>query len=158
MLVDPSIGKRIGFGGVILHGLSTYGFAARHLVSTIGGGDPTSLRYFSARFTSPVKPGDELETRAWDLGALTVTGMDLLHSGSLLNIVITPSLTLTGAKELSASASLLGGAGADVAEAGKGEWREVGFETWNLTSGKCVIGGGLAWIRKARDAGEKAKL
>lgn len=67
---DPSIGARTGFGGVILHGLSTYGFAARHLVSAIGGNDPSSLKYFSARFTSPVRPGDELETRAWELGGL----------------------------------------------------------------------------------------
>lgn len=71
---DPSIGARTGFGGVILHGLSTYGFAARHLVSAIGGNDPSSLKYFSARFTSPVRPGDELETRAWDLGALAGAG------------------------------------------------------------------------------------
>lgn len=70
---DPSIGARTGFGGVILHGLSTYGFAARHLVSAIGGNDPSSLKYFSARFTSPVRPGDELETRAWELGGLGST-------------------------------------------------------------------------------------
>ncbi|EIM87020.1 peroxisomal dehydratase [Stereum hirsutum FP-91666 SS1] len=107
--IDPSIGARTGFGGVILHGLSTYGFAARHLVSAIGGNDPSSLKYFSARFTSPVRPGDELETRAWELGGLG------------------------------------------------DEWREIGFETWDLSSGRCVIGGGVAWVRKSASA-EKAKL
>lgn len=70
---DPSIGARTGFGGVILHGLSTYGFAARHLVSAIGRNEPSSLKYFSVRFTSPVRPGDELETRAWELGGLGST-------------------------------------------------------------------------------------
>lgn len=60
------------------------------------------------------------------------------------------------ATALAASTSLLG-SGADAAAAGKGEWREIGFETWDLTSGKCVIGGGVAWVRKAA-SGEKAKL
>jgi acyl dehydratase len=65
---DPAIGKAAGFGGVILHGLSTFGFAARALIKAIGGGDPRSLTFFGARFTSPVKPGDALETEAWEVG------------------------------------------------------------------------------------------
>jgi peroxisomal enoyl-CoA hydratase 2 len=55
--IDPSIGRRAGFGGTILHGLGTYGFAARAIVKTIGSGDPKSLRAIAGRFTSPVKPG-----------------------------------------------------------------------------------------------------
>jgi len=66
--IDPRIGQAAGFGGVILHGLSTYGFAARALVSAIGGNDPKSLRFFALRFTSPVKPGDALETAVWEVG------------------------------------------------------------------------------------------
>ncbi|OBZ76204.1 putative enoyl-CoA hydratase 2, partial [Grifola frondosa] len=66
--IDPSIGKATGFGGVILHGLSSFGFAARGIVSAIGGGDPRSLRLFGVRFTSPVKPGDALETSVWEVG------------------------------------------------------------------------------------------
>ncbi|KAF9804681.1 hypothetical protein IEO21_09284 [Rhodonia placenta] len=66
--IDPSIGKAAGFGGVILHGLSTFGFAARALVSAVGGGDPNALRFFGTRFTSPVKPGDALETSVWEVG------------------------------------------------------------------------------------------
>ncbi|CCM01379.1 uncharacterized protein FIBRA_03429 [Fibroporia radiculosa] len=67
--IDPSIGKAAGFGGVILHGLSSFGFAARAVISAIGGGDPRSLKLFGARFTSPVKPGDALETSVWAVGA-----------------------------------------------------------------------------------------
>lgn len=66
--IDPSIGKRAGFGGTILHGLATYGFAARHIIAKIGLGDPSTLRAISGRFTSPVKPGDELETMIWEVG------------------------------------------------------------------------------------------
>ncbi|KAJ7450825.1 peroxisomal dehydratase [Mycena latifolia] len=66
--IDPAIGKAAGFGGVILHGLSTFGFAARSLIKAIGGNDPRSLRFFGVRFTAPVKPGDALETQAWEVG------------------------------------------------------------------------------------------
>lgn len=55
--VEPSIGKGAGFGGPILHGLATYGFGARAVLKQVGGNDPTALKYVSARFTSPVKPG-----------------------------------------------------------------------------------------------------
>lgn len=58
----------MGFGGVILHGLSTFGFAARNLIQAIANGDFRTLRVFGAKFTSPVKPGDELETSAWEVG------------------------------------------------------------------------------------------
>ncbi|TFY61920.1 hypothetical protein EVG20_g6878 [Dentipellis fragilis] len=66
--IDPAIGKAGGFGGVILHGLSTYGFSGRALVNAVGGRDPSSLRYFGARFTAPVRPGDALEVSAWEVG------------------------------------------------------------------------------------------
>jgi peroxisomal enoyl-CoA hydratase 2 len=61
------VGSEAGFGGVILHGLSTFGFAARAILQAVGGGQPSALRYFGARFTAPVKPGDELETSAWEV-------------------------------------------------------------------------------------------
>jgi peroxisomal enoyl-CoA hydratase 2 len=60
-LPEPSIGKRVGFGGPILHGLGTFGFAARAVLQVV----PGELRYFSVRFTSPVSPGDALRTRIW---------------------------------------------------------------------------------------------
>ncbi|KXN88431.1 Peroxisomal multifunctional enzyme type 2 [Leucoagaricus sp. SymC.cos] len=66
--IDPSIGKAAGFGGVILHGLSTFGFAARAVIKAAGGNDPKSLRLFGVRFTAPVKPGDKLETQVWEVG------------------------------------------------------------------------------------------
>ncbi|KAF9034660.1 hypothetical protein BDZ89DRAFT_1130577 [Hymenopellis radicata] len=66
--IDPTIGKSAGFGGVILHGLSTFGFAARGLIKEVGGNDPDALKFFGVRFTSPVKPGDGLETRVWEVG------------------------------------------------------------------------------------------
>ncbi len=55
--IDPRIGQHVGFGGVIIHGLATYGFAARSIVAKVGMGDPMSLKAIAARFTSPIKPG-----------------------------------------------------------------------------------------------------
>jgi acyl dehydratase len=68
MLSDPKIGNAVGFGGVILHGLSTFGFAARALLKAVAGGDPKALKFFGVRFTAPVKPGDALETQIWEVG------------------------------------------------------------------------------------------
>lgn len=68
-MTDPRIGQATGFGGVILHGLSTFGFAARAIISAVGGNDPTSLKLFGVRFSSPVKPGEELETSIWEVGS-----------------------------------------------------------------------------------------
>lgn len=65
---DPKIGQATGFGGVILHGLSTFGFAARAVLSAVGGNRPEALKYFAVRFSSPVKPGDALETAIWEMG------------------------------------------------------------------------------------------
>ena len=62
------MGKALGFGDVILHGLSSFGFAARGLIKGVAQGDPHALKVFGVRFTSPVKPGDELETQAWEVG------------------------------------------------------------------------------------------
>lgn len=79
----------MGFGGVILHGLATYGFAARAVLERLAGNDPNALKYFACRFTSPVKPGgsslaaqhpllaecityvsrtDTIETSIWEMG------------------------------------------------------------------------------------------
>ncbi|KAF5389617.1 hypothetical protein D9757_004217 [Collybiopsis confluens] len=65
---DPAIGQAAGFGGVILHGLSSFGFAARAVVKVIGGNKSDSLKFFGVRFSSPVKPGDALETQIWEVG------------------------------------------------------------------------------------------
>ncbi|KAF8655017.1 hypothetical protein AX16_003287 [Volvariella volvacea WC 439] len=66
--IDPRIGKAGGFGGVILHGLSTFGFAARAVIKSVAGGDAKALKFFGVRFTAPVRPGAALETQIWEIG------------------------------------------------------------------------------------------
>ncbi len=63
--ISPQMAKAVGFDRPILHGLCTYGFAGRAVVSAVCGGDTSKLRSFSARFSAPVMPGDELTTAGW---------------------------------------------------------------------------------------------
>ncbi|KAG8852238.1 hypothetical protein FRB96_008884 [Tulasnella sp. 330] len=66
--MDPSVGKKAGLGGIILHGLSTFGFAARAILNAVGGGEPSALKTIGSRITSPVVPGETLETSIWEVG------------------------------------------------------------------------------------------
>jgi acyl dehydratase len=62
---DPAIGQMAGFGKPILHGLCTYGHAARAVILHACGGDGDKLKVFDAQFRKPVWPGDTLVTEGW---------------------------------------------------------------------------------------------
>jgi acyl dehydratase len=63
--LDPEAAKRGGFERPILHGLCTFGFATRAIVSGPLGGDVARLKDFKARFCDVVYPGDTLTTQGW---------------------------------------------------------------------------------------------
>src|SRR5690606_20391408 len=63
---DPGAAREAGLDRPILHGLCTYGFAARALLHTACNGDPAQFGTMSGRFTHPVFPGDSLALRIWD--------------------------------------------------------------------------------------------
>ncbi len=63
---DPEFAASVGFPqGPILHGLCTYGFAARALIKHLAGGDASRLRMMSAQFRRPVWPGDTIVTQGF---------------------------------------------------------------------------------------------
>lgn len=64
----PEPGKKMGFGGAIIHGLYSFNSAAHALLLKLGASDPKNISEFQARFASPVKPGDKLITQAWRTG------------------------------------------------------------------------------------------
>ena len=62
---DPAFAARAGFPAPILHGLCTYGFAARALLGAVAKGDTSRFGSIAGRFSSPVFPGETLTTRIW---------------------------------------------------------------------------------------------
>ncbi|MEF7617412.1 MaoC/PaaZ C-terminal domain-containing protein [Aquincola sp. MAHUQ-54] len=62
---DPAFAKRAGFERPILHGLCTYGIAARVLLASLLGYQPARLRSLDARFSSAVLPGETLSFDIW---------------------------------------------------------------------------------------------
>lgn len=65
---DPEFAAMVGFPqGPILHGLCTYGFAARAVAKHAAGGDATKIRAFTAQFRKPVWPGDTIVTQGYTL-------------------------------------------------------------------------------------------
>ena len=58
---DPDAATRAGFARPILHGLASYGIAARTISRLVG----RELAQFSCRFSAVVLPGDTLTFRIW---------------------------------------------------------------------------------------------
>jgi len=62
---DPEVAKRAGFKAPILHGLASYGIAARAVLNAIDIKDASKLKSFGLRFSSPVYPGETIRTDIW---------------------------------------------------------------------------------------------
>jgi len=74
----PDVAKAAGFDRPILHGLCTYGIAARVALRELAGDEPERFAAFEARFAKVVMPGDTLVVAGYLLeepgrAAITVT-------------------------------------------------------------------------------------
>ncbi len=63
--IDPAVAKAVGFKEPILHGLCTFGVICRGFVKEVFQGDAAKIKSYSARFSTPVIPGESLQTRVW---------------------------------------------------------------------------------------------
>jgi acyl dehydratase len=62
---DPELAKKVGFKAPILHGLASYGIAARAVLKGFDIADASRLKSFGLRFSSPVYPGETIRTDLW---------------------------------------------------------------------------------------------
>ncbi|XP_063718576.1 peroxisomal multifunctional enzyme type 2-like [Symsagittifera roscoffensis] len=63
--VDSNFAQMAGFSKPILHGMCSFGFATRHIVSEFCNHDPSQIKALKARFSKPIFPGETIETRMW---------------------------------------------------------------------------------------------
>ena len=63
--VDPEFAAGAGFKQPILHGLCTFGFAARAVLKAVCDNDVRRLKEFRVRFSNVVFPGETVTTRGW---------------------------------------------------------------------------------------------
>ena len=62
---DPDVARIANFQAPILHGLCTYGICCRAVLQSYCDFDPTRLKAFDVRFSSPVYPGETIVVRMW---------------------------------------------------------------------------------------------
>ena len=62
---DPAIAEKAGFKAPILHGLASFGIAARAVLQSLNNSDSSRLRSFGLRFSAPVYPGETIRTEIW---------------------------------------------------------------------------------------------
>jgi len=66
---DPRVAKAAGFEQPILHGLATLGVAGHALLKDVCGYNPEKFKSMALRFTSPVYPGETIQTEIWKDGS-----------------------------------------------------------------------------------------
>jgi 3-hydroxyacyl-CoA dehydrogenase/3a,7a,12a-trihydroxy-5b-cholest-24-enoyl-CoA hydratase len=65
MHADPGFATMAGFERPILHGMCTFGYAARHVIAKMAGGDSRRFKSMRVRLADVVYPGETLVTEMW---------------------------------------------------------------------------------------------
>jgi acyl dehydratase len=62
--LDEAAAQKVGLPGIIVHGLCVTAFTGRAVLDASGG---TDLRRLAVRFARPVRPGETVTTRIWQI-------------------------------------------------------------------------------------------
>ncbi|MEM7060180.1 MAG: MaoC/PaaZ C-terminal domain-containing protein [Pseudomonadota bacterium] len=81
---SPDVAKAAGFKAPILHGLCSFGIAGWAVLKTYADMDPTRLKRFGLRFSSPVYPGETITTHMWKDGS-TISFKATIGDRTVLN-------------------------------------------------------------------------
>ncbi|MCW1429689.1 MaoC/PaaZ C-terminal domain-containing protein [Novosphingobium sp. JCM 18896] len=82
--IDPAVAKAVGFEQPLLHGLCTYGFAARAIMADWCDDDPARIKSFDVRFAAPFFPGETLVTRSWRDGSVISFECEAAERGAVI--------------------------------------------------------------------------
>jgi 3-hydroxyacyl-CoA dehydrogenase/3a,7a,12a-trihydroxy-5b-cholest-24-enoyl-CoA hydratase len=69
---DTRFSALLGYPQPILHGLCTFGYAARALLKNFAANDPQRFKNLRARFSSHIFPGETIQTEMWQESATRI--------------------------------------------------------------------------------------
>jgi len=81
--IDPDFASLGGFSQPILHGLCSFGFAARHVLKQYCNNDVRKFKAIKVRFTNVVLPGQMLETSMWKESSRVYLQCKIVETGKL---------------------------------------------------------------------------
>lgn len=63
--IDPEFAQKAGYDRPFMHGLCTYGFVGRAILSSLCKSDPSNFKSMTGRFAERVHFGEKIITRIW---------------------------------------------------------------------------------------------
>jgi acyl dehydratase len=92
--LDEEVARDAGLPGIIAHGLCTMAFTSWAVLTELAGSDVNRLKRFAVRFSKPVLPGDDLETRIWSVGSANGAASYAFETACGDDFVITDGLAV----------------------------------------------------------------